>query len=156
MRKIMSVTVTLFLFILIASVLRAETRAASEIKDTSADREVQLVTPPLFVEGATTFFCTAVNLHPRAIQVDIRVFDQTGTNTCGVGPQRLEPGETAVQGCNGDIFTEFEPVRYCEITYTGQSGFVLGTAQFDPPSLALKGVGPAVAAVESATRKGAT
>jgi hypothetical protein len=111
-------------------------------------RPTRLVTPPLFVEEAHLFTCSALNLHPFKVVVDIQVFDQTGTQRCGVGPRELAPGEAAVQKCNSDILTEFEPLRYCQILYRGRRGLVLGTAQFDPPSQDNGGIGPAVVAVE--------
>jgi hypothetical protein len=90
---------------------------------------ITLVTPPLFVEGADIIKCTAVNLHRRAVVVDIRVFNAAGEQTCGAGPRRLKPGQAESQDCNSDIFSDPNPIRYCEFIYKGRKNLVQGTAQ---------------------------
>ena len=90
---------------------------------------IRLATPPLDVGGAEFIQCTAVNLHRRAVAMDIRVFGADGEQICGVGSQRLEPGQTGSQVCNSDIFDDPIPIRYCVFTYKGRRGLVLGTAQ---------------------------
>jgi hypothetical protein len=96
---------------------------------------IKLVTPPLFANRVEIFRCVAVNLHHRSLQVDITVYDAAGEPVCGVGPQRLAPGQTALQECNSDLFTDPIPIRYCEFTYKGQRGRVLGTAQANEASV---------------------
>jgi hypothetical protein len=145
MKKLLYVIAFSFLLILIVSAFRSDPSSVVQARNSGNHR---LVTPPLYVEGASIFYCTVVNLDSKPLEVDVKVFIQDGTNTCGFGPQILTPGVPLVQPCNSDIWLDINPVRYCEITYTGKPGVVLGTAQFDPPYAATVGVGPAVTAVE--------
>lgn len=111
---------------ILVSVLIMPAYAASRDK---ALPTIRLVTPPLFVGGAHSIECTALNLHPIAAEVDIRVFNAAGEQPCGAGPRRLEPGQAESQGCNSDIFSDPNPIRYCEFTYKGRKRLVQGTAQ---------------------------
>jgi hypothetical protein len=145
MKKLIYVAAFSLLLILIASLFGAYPGNVVAAQESGSRR---LVTPPLYVEGATIFYCSAANLDSRTLQVDIKVFDQHGTKICGVGSRSIGPGEAQVQMCDSDIGLDFQPIRYCEITYKGRRGLVLGTAQFDVPVIATNGVGPAVVAVE--------
>ena len=120
------------LAVLVVSLMGMNLYYSALAADTDDDQRLRvLVTPPLFVEGAALsgIKCIALNLHPIAVEVDIRVFNAAGERTCGAGPRRLDPGQAESQDCNSDIRGDPNPIRYCVFTYKGHKRLVLGTAQ---------------------------